>query len=251
MGQPPIRLLSQDKEMRTKVFDSSREMAEAAAEAAGDLLRAAIGARGRAFLVMATGNSQLAFLAALAGQAGIDWARVTAFQLDDYIGLPRRHPAALAEFLRKNVIARVQPGEVHLLDEETPEEMSALISRQQVDVAFVGVGENGHLAFNDPPADFTTESPYLRVKLDRRCRQQQVGEGWFASIEEVPREAVSMSIRQILKSRAILCVVPERRKAEAVRDCFANAVSPLHPASILQEHDGAILFLDRESASLL
>lgn len=237
--------------MQTKVFDSSRELAEAAAQAAGELLRAALRDRGRAFIVVATGNSQREFLAALAQQRGIEWPRVTAFQLDDYIGLPRRHPAALAEFIRKNLIASVQPGEVHLLDEESPEQMSDLILRQQMDVAFVGVGENGHLAFNDPPADFGVETPYLRVELDRRCREQQVGEGWFARIEDVPRQAVSMSIRQILRSRAILCVVPERRKAEAVRDCFTGAVSPLHPASILQEHDGAILFLDRESASLL
>jgi glucosamine-6-phosphate deaminase len=126
-----------------------------------------------------------------------------------------------------------------------------LISRGEIDVAFVGIGENGHLAFNDPPADFETEEPYLVVDLDEACRRQQVGEGWFKGIDEVPRQAISMSIRQILKARRVICVVPDARKAEAVRDCLELEVSPLHPASALQRHVGATVYLDRESAALL
>jgi len=126
-----------------------------------------------------------------------------------------------------------------------------LISRNPIDAAFVGVGENGHLAFNDPPADFSTHEPYLVVNLDDACRQQQVGEGWFESLEAVPAQAISMSIQQIVKSANILCVVPDRRKAEAVRDCLDLEVSPMHPASILQTHDRTTVYLDRESAMLL
>jgi glucosamine-6-phosphate deaminase len=126
-----------------------------------------------------------------------------------------------------------------------------LISRQTIDAAFVGIGENGHLAFNDPPADFETEEPYLVVELNEECRNQQVGEGWFSSLDEVPRQAISMSIRQILKARRVICVVPERRKARAVRDCLEFEISPMRPASILQQHPCTTIYLDKESASLL
>jgi len=126
-----------------------------------------------------------------------------------------------------------------------------LISQQQIDAAFVGIGENGHLAFNDPPADFETREPYIVVDLDAACRQQQVGEGWFSSIDEVPTQAISMSIQQIMKTRQILCIVPDQRKAEAVRNCVEFEVSPMRPASILQKHDNVTLYLDRESSLLL
>ena len=126
-----------------------------------------------------------------------------------------------------------------------------MISRQQIDAAFVGIGENGHIAFNDPPADFETEEPYIVVDLDERCRKQQVGEGWFTDVEEVPRRAISMSVQQIMKARNVLCIVPDERKAEAVRMCVELELSPLRPASILQRHRSVTLYLDRESSSRL
>ena len=237
--------------MKVRVFQSRPELAKAAADCAAEAIRGAVGERGRAFVIVATGNSQLDFLAALVRHPSIDWSKVVLFQLDEYIGLPKGHPASFAEFVRKNVLAHVRPEKAYLIEDYDPHKMSELVARQSIDLAFAGIGENGHLAFNDPPADFETEEPYLRVQLDRKCREQQVGEGWFATFDDVPKEALSMSIRQILKSREILCVVPELRKAEAVRDCLGGPVTPLHPASILQDHGGVTVFLDTESASLL
>ena len=243
--------------MKLEVFDSKRELGEAAARAAAEVIRASIAARGRARVVAATGASQFEFLDALARVAGIDWGQVTFFHLDEYVGLPESHPASFRKYLRERLASRVRPGAFHFIDGEAqdPREecrrLGALISQEDVDVAFVGIGENGHLAFNDPPADFETEEPYIVVELDEACRRQQVGEGWFEGVDEVPRRAISMSIRQILKARHVVGVVPDRRKAEAVRDCLELEVSPLRPASALQRHEGASLYLDRESASLL
>lgn len=229
--------------MTIRIFDSASEAGTAAADAALEILNRAIAERGRAAIVVATGKSQIDFLAALIARP-IDWKRIAVYQLDEYIGLTRHHPASLATFLHNHLLNCVEPGEAHLLEDGVP-------VLPEIDVAFAGVGENGHLAFNDPPADFETEDPYIEVALDPRCRRQQVDEGWFATMNDVPRRAISMSIRQIMKSREILCIVPERRKAEAVRECFDGAISPLHPASILQSHPHATIFLDRDSASLL
>ena len=243
--------------MKVKVFDSKREAGEAAAREAAEIIREAIDTRGAARVVAATGASQFEFLDALAREGGIDWGRVTFFHLDEYVGLPESHPASFRKYLRERLDSRVRPGAFHYIDGEAAapraecRRLGELISQDEIDVAFVGVGENGHLAFNDPPADFETEEPYLVVDLDEACRRQQVGEGWFRGIDEVPRQAISMSVRQILKARRVVCVVPDRRKAEAVRDCLELEVSPLRPASALRGHEGASLYLDRESASLL
>jgi glucosamine-6-phosphate deaminase len=237
--------------MQIRTFETRRQLAEAAAQSAAEILQNAIRERGRASFIVATGNSQLDFLAALTAHPGIDWSKTTLFHLDEYIDLPKRHPASFSEYIRQKVLARVHPGEVHLLDEEDANHVASLLLAHIIDVAFVGIGENGHLAFNDPPADFETREPYIKVALDEKCRRQQVGEGWFKTMDDVPREATSMSVRQILASREILCIVPEKRKAEAVRDCFTGGVTPLHPASILQEHPHTTVFLDRDSASLL
>lgn len=243
--------------MKVEVFDSKHEMGEAAAREAAEIIRKAIAARGSARVVAATGASQFEFLDALAREGSIDWGKVTFFHLDEYVGLPESHPASFRKYLKERLASRVRPGAFHFIDGETSDSreecrrLGALISQSEVDVAFVGIGENGHLAFNDPPADFETEEPYIVVNLDDACRRQQVGEGWFKGIDEVPRQAISMSIRQILKARRIICVVPDRRKAEAVRDSLELGVSPLRPASALQRHGGVSFYLDRESASLL
>jgi len=243
--------------MDVKIFDSLLQLAQAAATDAADLIRLAITLRGEAYVIAATGMSQFEFLDALILQPGIDWSRVTFFHLDEYVGLPRSHPASFRHYLQLRIVDRIHPGTFHFLNGDADDpaaecrRVGELISAQTIDVAFVGIGENGHLAFNDPPADFETEEPYLIVNLDEACRSQQVGEGWFATVADVPTQAISMSIQQILKSRDVLCVVPDRRKAKAVRDCLESEVSALHPASILQRHASAIIYLDKESAGLL
>ena len=243
--------------MDVKIFDSRPRLAGAASVDAADLIRQAIAARGEAYLIAATGASQFEFLDALVLQPDIDWGQVNFFHLDEYVGLPETHPASFRRYLQERIVDRVQPRAFHFLNGDAPDpaaecqRVGDLISRQTIDAAFVGIGENGHLAFNDPPADFETEEPYIIVNLDEACRRQQVCEGWFESIDSVPTQAISMSIQQIFKASNVLCVVPDRRKATAVRDCLDLAVSPLHPASILQQHPRTTVYLDTESAALL
>jgi glucosamine-6-phosphate deaminase len=243
--------------MEVRIFESKQALAvEAAREAAG-LIQAAVAERGQARIVAATGAAQFEFLDALARAQGVDWAKTVFFHLDEYIGLPSSHPASFRRFLTERIIDRVHPGVFHPIDGEAPdplaecERVAALIIETPVDVAFVGIGENTHLAFNDPPADFETEAPYLVVELDERCRRQQLGEGWFARLEDVPARAISMSVRQVLKSKHIIAIVPDRRKAEAVQRCLELEISPWRPASALRWHEATTLYLDRESASLL
>jgi glucosamine-6-phosphate deaminase len=243
--------------MEISVFNSREELGGAAAEHAAAIIRRSIGDRGRAFLIAATGASQFDLLEALTKKRDIDWARTTFFHLDEYVGLPESHPASFRKYLRERIVDKVKPGTFHFIDGDGTDaageclRLGELISLQPIDAAFVGIGENGHLAFNDPPADFETEEPYLVVDLDEACRRQQVGEGWFKTIEEVPRRAISMSIRQILKSLEVLCIVPEQRKAVAVRDCCELEISPERPASALRLHPSVRLYLDNYSSSLL
>ncbi len=242
--------------MKVEVFDSKIEMGQAAASRAAEIIEQAIKERSKAYLIAATGASQFEFLDALTTHP-LDWARTTFFHLDEYVGLPPTHAASFRRYLKERIVDRVHPGAFHFINgdaEDAREEclrVGKLISQQTIDAAFVGIGENGHLAFNDPPADFATDEPYIVVNLDEACRKQQVGEGWFGSSDEVPSQAISMSIQQVLKARNILCVVPDRRKAEAVKNCIELEVSPMRPASILQSHGSTTLYLDRESSSLL
>jgi len=228
---------------------------QAAVEAAAAIADA-VAARGIARVIAATGASQFHFLHHLVATPGVPWDRVELFHLDEYLGLAESHPASFRRYLKERLIGPARIGRTHLIDGEgDPELVCQTVGREitaaPIDVAFVGIGENGHLAFNDPPADFETREPYLVVTLDEACRRQQVGEGWFDSIDDVPASAISMSVNQILASHRILCIVPDRRKAQAVRGAVAGPVSPLLPASILQTHADTMLFLDRESASLL
>ena len=231
-------------------------MSRAAAEHAAGILRDAIARRGHVRIVAATGASQFDFLAALTASPGIDWTRVEMFHLDEYIGLPIDHPASFRKYLRERLIEPTGLVRYHFLDGESDprrvaEEVGRKLAAAPVDVAFVGIGENSHLAFNDPPADFDTDEPYIIVALDEACRRQQVGEGWFPSVDAVPSHAISMTVRQILKSNEILCIVPDARKAAAVKGCVEGEVSPMTPASILQRHPNTTLYVDRASASLL
>ncbi len=239
------------------IFETKQALGARAAAEGAVRLRAALQRKGAAAIVLATGASQFEMLGHLV-QEDVDWARVTAFHLDEYIGLPIDHLASFRRYLKARFVDRLphRIGAFHYIDAgEDPEaacrRLNALIADVTVDVAFIGIGENGHLAFNDPPADFDTETPYLVVALDEACRRQQVGEGWFGSLEAVPRHAISMSIRQIMKAKAVVCCVPDVRKAAAVRAAVEGPVTSQVPASILQHHPACHLFLDRPAASHL
>jgi glucosamine-6-phosphate deaminase len=239
-----------------KVFEDKKSLSVAAAEQASTTLRCAIRDRGRARIVVATGTSQLEFLDALIQARDIDWQRVEMFHLDEYVGLPIAHPASFRKYLLEKFIRKAGITQYHLLDGEgDPGEVIRRVGDAlrsvPVDIAFAGIGENAHLAFNDPPADFETHEPYLIVQLAEACRRQQVGEGWFADISEVPRQAISMSVHQILQAREIIAVVPDARKAHAVKLCVEGEISPMAPASILRSHPATTLYLDEESSSLL
>lgn len=243
--------------MLLKVFKDKTSLGQAAAEQAAEAIRRALRDRGHARIIAATAASQAEFLNALTKTPDIDWASVEAFHLDEYIGLPITHPGSFRGMLMEQLIRKTGIRKYHLLDGDgaNPSEVVRAVSRElssrPIDVAFLGIGENGHIAFNDPPADFSTEEPYIIVTLDEACRRQQVGEAWFRDISDVPERAISMSVRQILKANEILAVVPDRRKAPAIKACFESEISPMVPASILRTHPNATVYLDNDSASLL
>lgn len=220
------------------------------------MIRGAIERRGQARIIAATGASQFAFLEKLTSEPGIDWKQVEMFHLDEYLHLPQTHPASFRKYLRERLIDKVGIKNFHLIDgERIPAEVIAEITseirKSPIDIAFVGIGENGHLAFNDPPADFETDESYIVVELDEACRRQQMGEGWFKGLDDVPKHAISMTIRQVLRANEIICVVPEARKAHAVKKCLEGEIGPMFPASILRTHRNAYIYLDKESSALL
>lgn len=243
--------------MNTNIFESKAELGAAAATAGRERLQSALSEKGEAAFIVATGASQFEMLDSLRAEP-LDWSRMTGFHLDEYIGLPIAHDASFRKYLWQRFVSKLPLplNGFHFLDgegdpDETCDRVGRLIEETPIDVAFVGIGENGHLAFNDPPADFETETPYLVVELDEACRRQQLGEGWFPDFDSVPRKAISMSVQQIMKSKTIICSVPDRRKAEAVKNALHGPVRPDVPASILQNHPDCHFFLDTESASLL
>ncbi len=244
--------------MNIEIISDKKQMGKAAAAAGAKLIREALAARGEANIIVATGASQFEMLEALVAEPGINWNRVTGFHLDEYVGLPIDHPASFRGYLWQRFVSRLPLPlrAFYFLDAERDaaaecRRVGEVLKKHPIDVAFVGIGENGHLAFNDPPANFETEEPYLVVELDEACRRQQLGEGWFPTFDDVPRQAISMSVRQIMKSEAIICTVPDERKAEAVRNSVEGEVTPRVPASILQRHSACTLFLDPPAASLL
>lgn len=243
--------------MLIRVFEDKKTLGQAAADQAANAIRRAIAERGDARIIAATAASQLEFLDALTKAPGIDWKNVEAFHLDEYIGLPSTHPGSFRKMLMEQLVNKTGITRYHLLDGDAADpaavvrEAGKQLASAPIDIAFLGIGENGHIAFNDPPADFQTEQPYIIVNLDEPCRQQQVGEAWFADISQVPKQAISMSARQILKAKEILAVVPDKRKAQAIKACFEGEISPMAPASILRRHPNATIYLDTNSASLL
>lgn len=242
--------------MTIKVFVSKTALAQAAASQAAATISDAIAQHGEARIIAATGASQFEFLDALTAIPSIDWSKVEMFHLDEYVGMSGEAPASFCRYLRERLLNKVGLKKYHLLDgTEDPKALiarvTAEIRKAPIDIAFAGVGENGHLAFNDPPADFETHDAYVVVNLDQACRRQQLGEGWFPTLADVPRQAISMTIYQIMSAKQIVCIVPDARKANAVKACFSGEVTPLAPASILQRHPNATIYLDKESAALL
>jgi glucosamine-6-phosphate deaminase len=242
--------------MILKVLEDPQTLGKTAGLQAAATIKHAIAQHGSARILAATGASQFEFLDALTSIPGIDWKKVEMFHLDEYVGLSDEHPASFRKYLTERLIQKTGITQYHFLDgqkhpPEVCEQVGQAIRVAPVDVAFVGIGENGHLAFNDPPADFETEQSYLVVNLDEACRCQQVHEGWFATLSDVPRQAISISIRQLLKSKEIICVVPDARKAKAVKSCLEDDISPLAPASALRMHPAVTMYLDTHSAALL
>lgn len=244
--------------MKIHVFDDKITCGKQAAQIGARMIRQAIASQGQAHIIVATGASQFEMLDALVRQPDIRWDRVTAFHLDEYVGIPITHPASFRAYLweRFHKQLPLPLRAFHYLDGERDaqqvcHQVGALIGAISIDLAFVGIGENGHLAFNDPPADFETEAPYLIVALDEACRRQQMGEGWFKTFADVPTHAISMSVRQIMKSKAIICTVPDQRKAIAVKNALEGPVTNTVPASILKEHPACEIFMDTPAASLL
>jgi glucosamine-6-phosphate deaminase len=243
--------------MNLAIFQNPQELSKAAGYAAGQLINEAIESTGRANIILATGTSQFEVLNALVEQKDIAWNKVVMFHLDEYIGMAVSHPASFRKYLNDRFISKLPPLKATYLingegdAKEECDRLGDIITKHPIDVALVGIGENGHLAFNDPPADFETNDPYIVVELDAACRKQQLGEGWFNSLEDVPQKAITMSIKQILKSKHIICSVPGKRKAVAVQNTLEQPVGNLYPASILRTHVDCRCYLDKESAALL
>ena len=243
--------------MKIHIYKDEYELGVAAGQKAAQLIKDVIQEKGQANIILATGASQFQTLNYLIHDNSINWNKVVMFHLDEYIGITDTHKASFRKYLRERFLEKVIPlKEVFLISGNTNpaqecNKLKSLIQQYSIDIALAGIGENGHLAFNDPPADFKTEEPYIIVNLDNACRRQQFNEGWFNSIDEVPLKAISMSIKQIMKSKYIICSVPDERKAQAVKNILENEVSNLFPASILQMHSDCDIYLDIKSASLL
>lgn len=243
--------------MQIQLFNDKLSLGQAAAAAGADLIRAAIARDGEATIVVATGASQFELLASLVKAPGIDWSKVTAFHLDEYVGLPESHGASFRKYLRERFVAHVPALRAFIPvngDGDVKAELArlnGLIHGKRIAVCFAGIGENGHLAFNDPPADFETDEPYILVTLDEACRRQQMGEGWFPTLADVPQTAISMSIRQMMKSDTLILSVSDTRKAEALKGALEGPLSNLCPASIIREHGDCRLFMDPAAAFLL
>ena len=245
-------------ELPVRVFDDVESMARAAASDAADAIRAAIAERGAANVMLATGNSQLVFLAALIEHTDVDWSAVTAFHMDEYVNLPPTHSASFQRYMRERVAALIPVKEFHYLTGDTgdaqaeADRYAALLRTHPLDLCCCGIGENGHLAFNDPPvADFDDPVDVKIVALEPASLRQQVDEGHFAKIEDVPTHAITVTVPALVRARRVLAIVPETRKAVAVRDALRGPISTACPASYLRRQAHATLYLDADSASLL
>lgn len=252
----PMRQFQQQG-IQVQVYADKHQLGAAAAEFVAQTIRDALSTQGAARVIFATGASQYEFLDALVQMNDVDWSRVTAFHLDEYLNLSIEHPASFRRYLQERLFSKLPFAAVHMLDGTAADPQAEcqrytdLLRQGPVDLACIGIGENGHLAFNDPPADFDTSALVQVVELDVACRQQQVGEGHFATFDDVPTHALSLSVPAILQAGVISCVVPDQRKAAAVQCALEGPVEPTCPASALQKHADVQLFLDAQSASAL
>jgi len=253
----PARTFQADA-LAVRVYQTQNDLASDAAAIAQRYLQETLSRQGTASVILATGNSQLQFLEALAALGGVEWPRVTLFHMDEYLGIDANHPASFRRYLRERVESRVNPGKFHYLEGDALlplkecERYAKLLAAQPIDLCCLGIGENGHLAFNDPPvADFNDPHPVKLVKLDEACRQQQVGEGHFPGLDAVPQYAFTLTIPTLCSARRMLCIVPERRKAQAVKDALRGPISSSCPASFLRKESHCTLFLDADSAGLV
>jgi len=233
------------------VSDTPRELGQAAARLAAEYLNELIDKNGYARIVVSTGASQFETFEALVASV-IDWSKVEMYHLDEYAGLPESHPASFRKYLKERFVSKVHLLAANFVDgsAEGIIEISKKLLEKPVNLGFIGIGENGHIAFNDPPADFETKDPYIMVNLNATCKKQQVGEGWFATVEDVPKQAVSMSVFQIMQCKKIISCVPHAVKAKAVADTINSEPTNLIPATILKTHPDWTLLLDKNSAAL-
>ena len=245
--------------MSLSIYKTKQESGVAAAKFGAAKIRASLAEKGECRIIVATGASQFEMLTQLAQEPDINWSKVTLFHLDEYVGLPETHPASFRKYIKERFIAKLPRPlqEANFVPGDAPDLQAAIdklgahLQEKVVDVCFIGIGENGHIAFNDPPADFDTEKPYIIVNLDDVCRNQQLGEGWFPTFDDVPKQAVSMTVRQILKSRCIVNTVPDSRKAYAMQITFEGELSPMHPASVIRLHPDCATFCDEPAATKL
>jgi glucosamine-6-phosphate deaminase len=256
MSVQPVRTLHVDQ-IPVHVFESNEALGKRAAADLSELLAQAIADHGRASIILATGNSQLSFMQALRVKPDVEWDKVVVFHMDEYLGMSDRHPASFPKYIREKLTDHVHPRAFYPMRGDAPdvgaelERYAGLLEQHPADVCVLGIGENGHLAFNDPPADFETEKAIHIVHLDQKCRMQQVGEGHFATLDDVPTQALSLTVPALLKARRVLAVVPEARKAEAVRAALQGPVTPDCPASILRTQPHVTMYLDADSAGML
>lgn len=249
----PVKSFQIDK-LHVRVYNDKAEMGDASADFVSWHLQEAIKKNGYANMILATGTSQFPFLEALK-KKHVDWKKITVFHLDEYIGLSDQHPASFRKYLKERILDSVKPHQIHFLNGDSQNieaelrNYETLLKSHPVDIACIGIGENGHIAFNDPPvADFNDPHWVKVVQLDEACRKQQLGEGWFPTLRDVPEEALSLTIPAIMKSKVISCVVPDERKSTAVFNTLYGEISTVCPASVLRTHPDTVLFLDREAA---
>lgn len=241
--------------MAIVISETAEQLGAAAAKQAAEAINKAIAEKGKARIVLSTGASQFTFFQAFIKQA-IDWSKVEMFHLDEYVDLPETHIASFRKYLKERFAELVPVGRVHYVNGEGDvaaniRELTEALRAEPIDVSLIGIGENSHIAFNDPPADFDTKEAYIVVDLDDACKQQQVGEGWFATINDVPKQAISMTVYQIMQANTIISCVPHKVKAKAIQQTMTQELNNLVPSTMLKTHADWTLYLDRESASLL
>jgi len=241
--------------MKISILENPAELGKVAAQYSAEIINEAIARKGKARIVLSTGASQFDTIKALT-ESDIDWSKVEMFHLDEYIGLPETHPASFRKYLKERFLSNVNIQKAYLVDgEDDPQKviayLTAEIRKEPIDLGLIGIGENAHVAFNDPPADFGTEEAYICVTLNDTCKQQQVREGWFATVDDVPKIAISMTVHQIMQCRRIVSCVPYAVKAKAIKDTLENRLTNMVPATMLKKHPEWMLFLDKDSAGMM